>query len=155
MTPVRAATNPTLEPKITRPTQKEVNEQACKVLREGMNKELLTHIKGHSPCNQTISSKPTRAMLSQQSKDDRVVKWTIPKEEQVEKLFLGEVGSNKHVYIKANLQLGEKDKLHNFLKEYKDVFSWKYTNLERVPEHINIHNIILEPKNMHVQSQFY
>lgn len=87
-------------------------------------------------------------MLKQQLVDNEVVKWTILEAKQVKKVLLGEKGSSKYIYIGANSQLEERYKLHTLLKEFKDVFAWKYTNLKGIPKHIGLsHKIILEPKS--------
>lgn len=51
-------------------------------------------------------------------------------------MFLGAEGSNEPIFIGANLYPNKKTQLHVLLKEYKDVFPWKYTNLRRILEHI-------------------
>lgn len=117
-----------------------------------MKRELLTHIKGTATCNQTISDESTSTTLRRKP-NEGVVNWTIPKEEQVQKVLLGVEGSNNHVYIGANFHPNKKIQLHVLLKEYKDVFSWKYTNLRGISKHIGLHKIALELGTIPTQSQ--
>lgn len=35
------------------------------------------------------------------------------------------------------------------------MFTWKYTDLKGIPEHIGLHKIVLEPRAVAVQSQCY
>ncbi len=60
------------------------------------------------------------------------------------KLNLGINAKPQTVKINAQLEIGKVLELEQLLKEFKDVFTWTYEDLKRIPQELAQHKIELD-----------
>ena len=120
-----------------------------------MKAELLTHIKGQGTEDRQVQNEATSVTLKQDDSRAKIVHWTVPEEQQTEVVLIGPEGSEETVQISKEMEPEERDQLVGLLKEYHDVFAWKYTQMKGIPTQVGLHKILLEPDATPVQSQRY
>jgi hypothetical protein len=83
----------------------------------------------HQPGNVVVDETPTKIKV----KELQITRWTLTKYQQLMKFNLGTNAESHMVKINAHLEIGKVLELEKLLKEFKDVFTWTYKDLKRIP----------------------
>ncbi len=94
----------------------------------------------HQPWNVAVEKTPAKIKAHKL----QVVGWMLIEDQQLMKLNLGTNAKPQLVKINAQLETCKVLEVKQLLKEFKDVFTWTYKDLKRIPPKLAQHKIELD-----------